>query len=169
MPYGKGEKAVLNYLGRYVFRTAITNNRIVDVTETDVTFRYKDRKANAMRTETVSGVEFMQRFLIHVLPKGFHKVRYYGLWHPSKKSLQFSAKVMLIFRKPPGKEPPLLTSEIPNVEPAEESENRYGECCPKCGSVRLRLIGESERISFPYESIERGSFDWLEAVTRGDP
>lgn len=169
VPYGKGEKAVLNYLGRYVFRTAITNSRIVDVTETDVTFRYKDRKANAMRTETVSGVEFMRRFLIHVLPKSFHKVRYYGLWHPSKKSSQLAAKVLLIFRKPPGKEPPLLTSEIPNVELPEESEIRYGECCPKCGSAKVRLIGESERVSFPYELIERGSFAWLESVTRGDP
>lgn len=122
-----------------------------------------------MCTETISGVEFMRRFLIHVLPKGFHKVRYYGLWHPSKKPLQLAAKVLLIFRKPSDKEPPLLTSDVPNVESTEESENRCGECCPKCGSSRLRLIGESERISIPYGLVARGSFDWLESLIRGAP
>ena len=115
LPYGSGKKAVLNYLGRYVFRTAITNHRIVSVTENDVTFRYKDRKTNAMRMETVTGVEFLKRFLIHVLPKGFHKVRYYGLWHSSKRGLQIAARVLLLFRKPTGKETPLLTSDIPKV------------------------------------------------------
>jgi len=169
VPYGRGEKAVLNYLGRYVFRTAITNNRIVDVTETDVTFRYKDRKTNTMRTKTIPGVEFLRRFLIHVLPKGFHKVRYYGLWHPSKRTLQLAAKVLLIFRKPSGKESLWLTSDVPNADLPEEMECRYGECCPKCGSARLRLLGESERIPVPCDLVGHGSFDWLESVTRGDP
>jgi Zn finger protein HypA/HybF involved in hydrogenase expression len=166
VPYGRGEKAVLNYLGRYVFRTAITNHRIVDVTETNVTFRYKDRKTNAMQTETVTGIEFLRRFLIHVLPKGFHKVRYYGLWHASKKPLQMAARVLLIFRKPTGKEPPLLTSDVPNVETLE-AEKRYGECCPKCGSERLELTAECDRTMLPLNRPE--VFLWLETLSRGDP
>ena len=184
VPYGRGEKAVLNYLSRYVFRMAITNHRIIDVTETEVTFRYKDRKTNTMQTETVTGVEFLRRFLIHVLPKGFHKVRYYGLWHPSKRALQMAARVLLIFRKPTGKEMPLLTSEIilpdittemlsgrtgtPDGKPCG-SVKRYGECCPKCGSDRVQMIAESKRIPIPYEHVRLGMFDWLEAMTRGQP
>ena len=152
--YGHGEKAVLNYLGRYVFRTAITNHRIVSVTETDVTFRYKDRKTNVMRAETVGGVEFLRRFLIHVLPKGFHKVRYYGLWHPSKRQLQMAARVLLIFRKPTGKETLLLTSEISSLDSQEVSEKCYGECCPKCGSEHLILMEERERTMIPLNQPE---------------
>jgi Zn finger protein HypA/HybF involved in hydrogenase expression len=167
VPYGRGEKAVLNYLGRYVFRTAITNHRIVTVTETDVTFRYKDRKNNTMKTETVAGVEFLRRYLIHVLPKGFHKVRYYGLWHSSKKALQMAARVLLIFCKLVEKEVPLLTGEIAQCERLEAK--RYGECCPKCGSERVRLIGESERVAIPYEEVQRGMFGWLSTMARGDP
>ena len=169
VPYGRGEKAVLNYLSRYVFRMAVTNHRIVEVTETEVTFQYKDRKANTMLTETVSGVEFLRRFLIHVLPKGFHKVRYYGLWHPSKRSVQMAARVLLIFRKPTEKEVPLLTSDVPGSELLAESEKRYGECCPKCGSGRLQIIAESERRLMPFHLIQLGMFDWIDAMTRGQP
>jgi hypothetical protein len=50
--------------------------------QTHVTFRWKDRGADAWRIERLPGVEFLRRFLQHVLPRGFHKVRYYGLWHP---------------------------------------------------------------------------------------
>jgi len=167
VPYGRGEKAVLKYLGRYVFRTAITNHRIVDVTETEVTFRYKDRKANTMLLETMTGVEFLKRYLIHVLPKGFHKVRYYGLWHSSKKALQMAARVLLIFRKPTEKEAPLLTGKVIQCERLEAK--RYGECCPKCGSERVRLIGKSERVAIPHEEVQRGMFGWLKTLARGDP
>ena len=167
VPYGRGEKAVLNYLGRYVFRTAITNHRIVSLTENDVTFRYKDRKNNAMLLETITGVEFLKRYLIHVLPKGFHKIRYYGLWHSSKKALQMTACVLLIFRKPTEKEVPLPTGEVAQCERLEAK--RYGECCPKCGSERVRLIGKSERVAIPYEEVKRGMFGWLKTLARGDP
>ena len=76
---GHGNDAVLSYLSRYVFRTAISNARILDMDQTHVTFRWKDRKADAWHTERLPGVEFLRRFLQHVLPQGFHKVRYYGL------------------------------------------------------------------------------------------
>ena len=157
----------MKYLGRYVFRTAITNHRIVSVTETEVTFRYKDRKKNTMLLETITGVEFLKRYLIHVLPKGFHKIRYYGLWHSSKKALQMAARVLLIFRKPTDKEVPLLTGEVAQGERLEAK--RYGECCTKCGSERVRLIGKSERVAIPHEEVQRGMFEWLKTLTRGDP
>ncbi len=81
--YGQGEHVVLNYLARYVFRIAITNHRIISMDQSHVTFRYKDRKGGRWVTCRIEGVEFIRRYLQHVLPKGFHKVRYYGIWHKS--------------------------------------------------------------------------------------
>ena len=76
--YGHGNDAVLNYLSRYVFRTAISNARILDMDQSHATFRWKDRNQSAWRIERLSGVEFLRPFLQHVLPQGFHRVRYYG-------------------------------------------------------------------------------------------
>jgi Putative transposase len=80
--WGTGEQAVLDYLARYVFRVALTNARIVGLDDQTVTIQYKERKTGRQRTCRLSGDEFMRRFLQHVLPRGFHKVRYFGLWHP---------------------------------------------------------------------------------------
>jgi hypothetical protein len=82
--WGEGEQAVLEYLARYVFRVAITNTRIVGLDDQGVVIRHKHRKSNRWRTSRISAHEFMRRFLQHVLPQGLHKVRYFGLWHPSR-------------------------------------------------------------------------------------
>ncbi len=77
-----GPEAVLAYLSRYTHRVAISNRRLISFDETDVTFRYKDyRRAGAerQRTMTLAADEFIRRFLLHVLPKGFHRIRHYGL------------------------------------------------------------------------------------------
>ena len=93
--WGSGETSVLDYLARYVHRIAITNTRIVAMDERTVTFRYKERKKSRWRTCTLSGHEFMRRFLQHVLPKGLHKVRYYGLWNPKQRAQQQNARIAL--------------------------------------------------------------------------
>ena len=80
---GNGEQAVLDYLARYVFRVALTNARIVGLDDETVTIQYKDRKTGRSRTCCLGGHEFMRRFLQQALPRGFHKVRYFGLWHPA--------------------------------------------------------------------------------------
>ena len=85
--------AVLRYLARYVFRIAITNSRIVALDDHTVALRYKHRQSNRWRICTLDGAEFMRRFLQHVLPKGLHKVRYFGLWHPSKRSIASKARL----------------------------------------------------------------------------
>jgi hypothetical protein len=99
-PWGKGQQAALDYLARYVFRIAITNNRILAVGDQTVTYRYKDRAADRHRKETVSGHEFMRRFLQHVLPAGFHKVRYYGLWHASRRKQARNLRNVLLLEQP---------------------------------------------------------------------
>ena len=80
-PWGDGEQAVLDYLARYVFRTALTNSRIIALDDHGVTFKVKPRDGDTeSRTCRLTGPEFIRRFLIHVLPSGFHRIRHYGLF-----------------------------------------------------------------------------------------
>ena len=81
-PPFSGPEAVLAYLARYTHRVAIANSRIIALDQRGVTFRYKDYRRNGparYRTMTLSPDEFIRRFLLHVLPKGFHRIRHYGL------------------------------------------------------------------------------------------
>jgi hypothetical protein len=80
-PPFSGPAAVLAYLSRYTHRVAISNHRLIALDKTGVTFRYKDYRrdsADRQRTMTLSPDEFIRRFLLHVLPKGFHRIRHYG-------------------------------------------------------------------------------------------
>jgi hypothetical protein len=80
-PFG-GPRKVLDYLGRYTHRVALSNDRILDVSDAQVTFRWRDYRAKTKyksRTMTVSADEFIRRFLIHTLPPGFRRIRYFGL------------------------------------------------------------------------------------------
>jgi hypothetical protein len=77
-----GPEAVLAYLSRYTHRVAISNSRLLALDERSVTFRYKDYRAKGrtrQKTMTLAATEFMRRFLLHVLPGGFHRIRHYGL------------------------------------------------------------------------------------------
>jgi len=75
-----GPKQVLDYVGRYTHRVAISNNRILNIDDATVRFRWKDyRHSNRQKVMTLPADEFMRRFLLHVLPAGFHRIRYYGL------------------------------------------------------------------------------------------
>ena len=80
-PAGSGA-AALKYLGTYVTRTAISDGRLINVTDTHVTFRWQDRQHHRTEKLTLPGVEFVRRYLRHVLPKGLRSVRYYGFCHP---------------------------------------------------------------------------------------
>jgi hypothetical protein len=74
-----GPAQVLDYVGRYTHRVAISNNRLLSMNDGKVRFRWKDyRDGNRQKTMTLDGQEFIRRFLIHVLPVGFHRIRYYG-------------------------------------------------------------------------------------------
>ena len=113
-PWGEGEDAVLRYLARYVLRIAITNSRIVGLDQNTVSFRYKHRQSNRWRICTLDGEEFMRRFLQHVLPKGLHKVRYFGLWHPSKRAIASNARLLLNMQRPnASRHSPLPARSVP--------------------------------------------------------
>ena len=151
--YGHGNQAVLNYLSRYVLRVAITNARILAVDQTHVTFRWKDRGSDSWQTTRLEGVEFLRRFLQHVLPQGFHKVRYYGLWHHSRRKLASRAWLLLFLEQPSDLQRPMkiaelieavgqltLFTESQNIDPGVEAVDR--PCCPHCGSPRTTLLAE---------------------------
>jgi hypothetical protein len=74
----KQPQHVLQYLARYTHRVAIANSRLLELKEGKVSFRYKDRKRKKGRKATISAVEFIRRFLLHTLPRGFVRIRHYG-------------------------------------------------------------------------------------------
>ena len=136
--WGNGEQAVLDYLARYVFRVALTNARIVGLDDQTVTIQYKERKTGRRRTCRLSGHEFMRRFLQHVLPRGFHKVRYSGLWHPAQRHNAARVRQMLQLQAPPEAGPPqelvLPSPEQSAAAPVPPIEPRI---CPHCHQGRL--------------------------------
>jgi hypothetical protein len=77
-PFG-GPKEVLEYLGRYTHRVAISNNRIKTIENEKVIFEYKDYRDNKSKEMSLTPVEFIRRFMLHILPEGFFKIRYYGI------------------------------------------------------------------------------------------
>jgi hypothetical protein len=83
-PVGRGQ-AALKYLAPYVFRVALSNRRILKCEDGQVTFRYRESATRRWQTRTLSAEEFIRRFLQHVLPKGFQKVRYYGFFSPGQR------------------------------------------------------------------------------------
>jgi len=90
-----GPEQVLEYLGRYTHRVAISNNRIKDIAGTEVTFTYRDRQdENRKKKLTIEASEFIRRFLLHVLPKGFMKIRYFGFLSHSVKRKLFQSFVV---------------------------------------------------------------------------
>ena len=158
--YGQGNEAVLNYLSRYVFRTTITNARILALDDTHVTFRYQDRSTGSWRTIRLPGVEFLRRFLQHVLPRGFHKVRYHGLWRSSKRDLANRAWLLLMLQTPiegagPVKIADLLKASSPLAQNQQEHSYQGDNhehpvpCCPHCGSPRTRLVAQYPRFGVP--------------------
>ncbi|NGZ29369.1 MAG: transposase [Magnetococcales bacterium] len=137
-PWGVGEQAVLDYLARYAFRIAITNRRILTLDDQGVAFQYKDRKQSRWRTCRVTGEEFMRRFLQHVLPQGFHKVRYFGLWNPQNRHIVQRVRLHFALTLPTAKEKKLSNSD----EPVQAAPFKLepGAPCPCCDSGILVLV-----------------------------
>jgi len=137
VPWGQGENSVLDYLARYVFRIAITQRRILAMDDQSVTFQYKDRKAKRQRTCRLEGTEFVRRYLQHVLPKGFHKVRYYGLWNPRRRGQMDQVRLMLQLQRPPPHDAPAPARPPQPWQP-------FRPVCPDCGCA-LDHVGEIPR------------------------
>lgn len=115
---GSGHHA-LAYLARYVFRVALCNSRLVKLEDDLVTFSYREAKTQRTRFCTLPALSFIARFLQHVLPKGFIKVRYYGLFCPAKRKLL--AVVRYLLRAGTPAPLPSLALKLPPR-------------CPQCGA-----------------------------------
>lgn len=125
-PFG-GPVQVLKYLARYTHRVAISNRRILDVGTEGVTFRWRDRaQGNRPRTMVLPGVEFLRRFLQHVLPRGFQRLRHYGLLGNRGRAVKLAMCRFLMSSTMP---PPAAATVAPTVE--------ADDCCPACGLGRL--------------------------------
>ena len=146
-PFG-GPEQVLKYLGQYTHRVGISNHRILDVTSDQVTLATRDGK-----TAQMSPSEFIRRFIRHILPKGFVKIRHYGLWAAGNR-LQFE-KAIAILAPPSDKlvSPNPSTDIEPTSEPIAEPW-----VCPNCGGCRLerRRLAPLSRLAYPPRSLIPG-------------
>jgi Putative transposase/Transposase zinc-binding domain len=125
---GSGQK-VLDYLGRYVFRIAISNSRLESLENGQVTFRYRDNRTQLIKHLQLSARDFVQRWLQHVLPKGFAKVRHYGLAGSACADRRAAAVALL--HANPGPTPPSATPAPP--PPATPLPAACSSRCPYCG------------------------------------
>lgn len=125
-PAGSGQK-VLDYLGRYVFRIALTNSRLEAFDNGQVTFRHRDNRTQQLRRVTIPAQEFIRRFLRHVLPKGFVKVRSYGLW-----SAQGAAKLQKGRALLAAPTPLSSTAQTQTQQPDSPASTAPAPLCPQC-------------------------------------
>jgi putative transposase/transposase-like zinc-binding protein len=134
-PFG-GPQAVLAYLSRYTHRVAISNRRLISADETGVTFKWKDYRIEGPRryqTMTLSTHEFIRRFLMHVLPKGFHRIRHYGLLASGNRAANITQARKLL-AVPSRSEQPDTSEATALDEPRVLSRP-----CPCCGG-RMIII-----------------------------
>jgi hypothetical protein len=130
-PFGN-PNSVVEYLGGYTHKIAISNNRIKSIDDQNVSFHYKDYRQNGQRKSmTLKHEEFIRRFALHILPKGFVKIRHYGFlssnWKREKlKILQEKLKVK------------------PQIKVAKESKIRKCQCC-KTGNLHTILVFDQRR------------------------
>jgi hypothetical protein len=135
-PFG-GPERVLKYLARYTHRVAISNHRLVSLDEGGVTFRYKDyADAHRSKTMKLSAEEFLRRFLRHVLPRGFVKVRHYGLLANRHREDRLKAcrRLLLVVTAAALLADAAAEPTTVIVEPARHA------ACPRCGGHRLTTI-----------------------------
>ncbi len=126
-PTVQGGERVLEYLGRYVHRTALAESALVATDERHVTFRYRDSRDHKHKTMTLPASEFLRRFLQHVPPKGFHRVRAFGLLHPHRRSELKRLQLLLASKTQP-----------PTPRPVTQRWRAF-HCC-QCGEPALRLL-----------------------------
>ena len=148
-PFG-GPKAVLAYLARYTHRVAISNRRLISADATGVTFKFKDYRIEGpgrYKTMTVHPHEFIRRFLIHVLPKGLHRIRHYGLLANGQREANLAMARTLL--------------RVKTIDPADDHLRRAQDCgaaadapavlprpCPCCGA-RMIIIETFEGVCQP--------------------
>ena len=134
-----GPEQVLDYVGRYTHRVALSNNRLLDIDQGKVTFRYKDyRHDGQQKTMTLDAEEFIRRFLLHVLPDGFQRIRYYGFLANRYRKEKLSRCRQLLG---------MAACEPPAPEASQDYRDRWEELtgsslreCPVCHQGRMAVV-----------------------------
>jgi hypothetical protein len=142
-----GPEAVLAYLSRYTHRVAISNRRLVALNHNGVTFRWKDYRAKGRaryKRMTLAADEFIRRFLLHVLPTGFHRIRHYGLFANGGRAENLARARKLLGQPPPQDQ----------LEPVTETDQPtpLAQPCPCCGGPMIVI-----------ETFEPGHTPWHHA------
>jgi hypothetical protein len=136
-PVGSGRTA-LTYLAPYIFRVALSNNRILAMDDGQVTFRYQDGGTHQSRTCTLPAATFIERFLAHILPKGFVKVRYYGLFRVGARQQLIRLHAQLALQQ--------RTADLAAAAAASAPAPHPGPRCPGCGQpMRLDRVLPRQR------------------------
>ena len=139
-----GPEQVLRYLSRYTHRVAISNRRLIAADHGGVSFRWKDYRVEGperWKTMTLDPHEFIRRFLLHVLPKGFHRIRHYGLFANGNRAENIArARELLAVAPPPPKPEP--------VKPGADEPRVLPTPCPCCGG-RMHVIETFEPGKLP--------------------
>jgi len=123
----------LAYLSRYTHRVAISNSRLISADAKTVAFRWKDyrvKSGDRQNVMSLSTIEFIRRFLIHVLPNGFHRIRHYGLLASAGRKANIAKIRMLLNAEPAKQEDPQTAEVIPLT---------LREPCPDCGGP-MRIV-----------------------------
>ena len=141
---------LLEYLARYLYRIAITNRRILSIKNHTVTFRYQNSKDHQWKTMTLDAHEFIRRFLQHVLPRGFHKVRYYGFLTPASRCILLSVIQILSLSTSTTSTPTASPSDSSPAASAnalylsqkknQKSLTHYHHICPRCKIGNMVVI-----------------------------
>lgn len=145
-PFG-GPKQVVEYLGRYTHKIAISNHRLSNITNDDVTFRYKDyRDESKSKVMTLDAIEFIRRFSLHIQPKGFMRIRHYGILSSSRKL----------------KTLPLIHQQLNSIYVVAQKKDWKQisqdlgfnpECCPKCKQQTMITVLAFDRRGPPDEQM----------------
>jgi len=130
-----GPEEVVRYIGRYTHRVAISNHRILSAENGRITFSYKDhRDGGKKKTMTLTAEEFTHRFLLHVLPHGFHRIRHYGILANGKAGKN-AEKVRELLKDETGTED--AAGETADAPEKPEPEEDFRKACPVCGKGRM--------------------------------
>jgi hypothetical protein len=146
-----GPQQVLDYVGRYTHRVAISNHRLVDIEDAKVRFQWKDYRDNSqVKTMRLFAGEFIRRFLIHVLPDGFQRIRYYGFLGNRYRQQKLALCRRLLGMQMPAQQPIASPPEKDYRDRYEELTGRSLHQCPECRQGHMLIVGVLPRSAFRF-------------------
>jgi hypothetical protein len=154
-------KTVVEYLGRYTHKVAISNHRLLSINDSNVSFRYKDyHDVSKKKVMTLSGTEFLRRYVQHVLPHGFIRIRHYGFLASKNKSKELNeAKVDLNQEK-------WTKGKISWQQIAEQKLGILQDQCTHCKELSLRIIETLEPSRPPPRKLKASLKEWLKGPVK---